>query len=567
MSRSKQQHHQQVKTPIQHPKEQRVDAPSQRHPPGNLLKTIITWYERNLLFFKTLALLGTAVVGYLVWKIPTGRWSILLTDTLVVLVTLAAVSALNGAISHWKTLLQQKDLLRRGLVDMGLSSFMLGILSLSLGILIHQSDKDNLLNATLAEVGGGISVSAVALLVLIPILYPKGKVSNRQEKQVASSIQDLSASELSGPALPPQPPVEQTPDNNGQTFSHSQQSLAKHQEDSERMASQQPTPPASPFVARGFLFYDDPLYSLPSAKRILNFSGGTGSVRFFLKAKGEEPSIKSEDTGAISKDGRHLALCDGLAGSNLSRSWAASLAQYWVENPLLDTGEKRLDEWLKQPKETWKTWVRETWLSTINARNSALSEAPLPADYADEVIHGGSASTFLGIELWTHDADEGLYWESWAIGDSCLYAFHWESALQQWQCTSQFPCESREDFTNKPGFISSRNTSARKPRPHLRKSSTNNRSYPGDIIIMATDALALWLCMQIEEQRPEWQELLSLQEEDQFDEWVRHQRASGELKNDDTSLILIALQDQSSWIEGPTEGKRSSDRDVKHDHF
>jgi hypothetical protein len=65
-----------------------------------------------------------------------------------------------------------------------------------------------------------------------------------------------------------------------------------------------------------------------------------------------------------------------------------------------------------------------------------------------------------------------------------------------------------------------------------------------DIFYLATDAMALWLLTQVEDGEPPWGVLRDLDTEDQafaFDEWITDLRATGEVKNDDMTLVRVDL--------------------------
>jgi len=65
----------------------------------------------------------------------------------------------------------------------------------------------------------------------------------------------------------------------------------------------------------------------------------------------------------------------------------------------------------------------------------------------------------------------------------------------------------------------------------------------GDVLLMATDALAKWLLTQLEQQRTEWNMLLSLNDPRRFADFVEKQRLRNQMKivDDDTTLVVIPL--------------------------
>ena len=69
---------------------------------------------------------------------------------------------------------------------------------------------------------------------------------------------------------------------------------------------------------------------------------------------------------------------------------------------------------------------------------------------------------------------------------------------------------------------------------------------PGDIFLMATDALAQWLLTQFEQpdqRQTLWRGLLTMQDHHQFVQFVEQQRyqTKGGMVDDDTTLVIIPI--------------------------
>jgi hypothetical protein len=135
----------------------------------------------------------------------------------------------------------------------------------------------------------------------------------------------------------------------------------------------------------------------------------------------------------------------------------------------------------------------------------------------------GAYATLLVLRI-----DEGG-WKALAIGDTNLFQVH-EGHL----CRA-FPIEQVALFDEAPSLVSSLASKGMGDRPvHLAEGSLA----PGDVLILATDALARYLMEQ-----GAWTWAISLLEdpspEASFLDVVQKGRATRQLKDDDTTLALL----------------------------
>jgi len=104
-----------------------------------------------------------------------------------------------------------------------------------------------------------------------------------------------------------------------------------------------------------------------------------------------------------------------------------------------------------------------------------------------------------------------------------------------------FPLDTSDKFGKTPALLCSRG--------HLAStaSAVNIRGVgqPGDIFVLATDAISQWCLAEHEARRAPWEKigelLLSGAEEREFEAWVTGLRASNQIENDDVAVIAIAL--------------------------
>ncbi len=272
------------------------------------------------------------------------------------------------------------------------------------------------------------------------------------------------------------------------------------------------------------LFETDPLYSMPRPRR----------ARFFSVVKGNDIPVASDDACVISDDETYFALCDGASGSSLPRPWATLLGQQWLKQPFQEIDEATLSFWLQEPRESWHRWVQETWKRTIDERNLLTGDKPMSAEVFRRTLQTGASATFLGLIL----NRENLTWYAVAIGDTCLFLFRRDRS-GGWRPRLSFPLENSARFSDRPPLLPSNGNNVAALAPYFRSIKGDCR--PGDVLMMATDALAQWLLSQLEQQQPDWSILPSLTDPRRFAELVDKERQSSHMVDDDTTLVVIPI--------------------------
>ncbi len=274
------------------------------------------------------------------------------------------------------------------------------------------------------------------------------------------------------------------------------------------------------------LFEADPLYAMPHPR----------FVRFFSAVKGNDSPIANDDACAITANETRLALCDGASASSLPRPWAALLAQQWIKEPLYYVDINTLSQWLAEPRQHWITWVQEVWKPTLDQRNELTGGRPLSSEVVQRTLQTGAAATFLGLAL----HPQNRTWQATAIGDTCLFFFRRDKTTAEWKLKASIPLDASAGFSDRPPLLSSKpDSNLAAILPHVRCVEGNFRR--GDMIVMATDALAQWLLSQLEQGQSDWLTLLSVQDEQTFAHFVDTQRQNNQMADDDTTLVVIPL--------------------------
>jgi len=231
----------------------------------------------------------------------------------------------------------------------------------------------------------------------------------------------------------------------------------------------------------------------------------------------EQESIRSQ--GAFV-----CAVADGATQTSFSRAWARLLVAAVAES----YAPERL------PSLTAAAQTR------LQAHIATLA---LPW-HAEEKVRQGAFASLLWLNLQPASGMRASratgVWQALAIGDSCL--FH----IRKKKLRAHYPPLSASGFNNHPVLLSSnheRNQGFWRSGSEL---CSAGDWAAGDDFLLMTDALAAWLVLANEKSTLTshltglYANLISA---DRFSRWLQGLRAAGQIKNDDTTVIWIHIDD------------------------
>jgi hypothetical protein len=230
------------------------------------------------------------------------------------------------------------------------------------------------------------------------------------------------------------------------------------------------------------------------------------------------PAAASERTSAQSI--MCAAIADGASEGLLSDLWARCVAGAAIRQDFDHWNWERL--W-SDASGRWNRFQRRKL-----ADGRALTG--LPAWMEEPALAPGAFTTLAAISI----AASGL-WRAFAIGDSCL--FH----VQGGRVAAVWPYASSAQFSNQPYLLGSEKAANELLAAHA--VSTAGTCQSGDLLVLATDAVAAWLLREMESGREISQTLQDLGTKDGagFTSLVQAARARGEMRNDDSTLLKIQL--------------------------
>lgn len=254
-----------------------------------------------------------------------------------------------------------------------------------------------------------------------------------------------------------------------------------------------------------------------------------GDIKAFCCPKSGNSAEEYEDAWAHRRAsipaGVRVAVADGATESSFAKLWAVLLAESYVRSELAGA------EFFERLEPARRLWRRR------------LAGRPLPW-FATEKAAQGAFAAFLGVQI---DAQQNR-WKALAVGDCCLMQI--DNVGKRMRVVKAFPLQKSSQFTMSPYLIGSRsNGDLRDERIQISKGSLRD----GDMLLLATDALAAWLLKQHEAGRPLWNWIYrKLGTPESFAAMVAYGRKNG-LRNDDFTLVRIIHHD--SQHDSPVEAK------------
>ena len=250
------------------------------------------------------------------------------------------------------------------------------------------------------------------------------------------------------------------------------------------------------------------------------------TARKFITPKKGETAADCQDAAEQNEAIGRYAVADGATLSFFPKQWAKLLVERFCypDELSLSLEEENWKEWVEPIQQEWLKWVSETVRDTktyiLVDRLSKLEPA---------------LSTFIGLEFNTDKRE----WKALILGDSCL--FH-----QSGSGFRSHLLEKLEDFQYRPkSFASFQKDNPIGGNPDV----ITGKALPGDLFILATDALAKWIVQHKEAGKGKLEEILDqlkqIETNEQFEQFVGLARDQEDIRliNDDVTLMLISVEE------------------------
>lgn len=232
-----------------------------------------------------------------------------------------------------------------------------------------------------------------------------------------------------------------------------------------------------------------------------------------------------EDAYAFDEVAGRAAVADGASDAFEAGAWARLLVSTYIHSPPQAEPDAFL-RWLNGPTRAW---------------SATLDWGGLPW-YAEQKANDvGGLATFLGFHLdrYNEVSDmQMLRWSALAVGDACLLHVRKHDVLMR------FPVEHANAFGVTPPLLSSRLHHAKRLLDEGGLRSYGGTCRPGDLFLLATDAMAEWLygLADLDDLKLGWECVSSLIEKD-FEILIEELRKQAVIRNDDVTLLVVRVAD------------------------
>jgi hypothetical protein len=230
------------------------------------------------------------------------------------------------------------------------------------------------------------------------------------------------------------------------------------------------------------------------------------------------PSLKAPQQFKGEK--ARFAVADGATEASFSRQWAVQLVRGFVHEHI---GVRITAEDLKPLQQKWERTVRRR---------------PLPW-YAEEKVEKGAFSSLLGLEIACGQGKPGLAlsWRAVAVGDSCLFQVERKTIVLAW------PLKASSDFGNSPSLLCSKPAKNGTDLAEANVQNAEGSCGQDTAFYLMTDALSCWFLREHERGGEPWRVVADLGTDggERFCDLVTRLRSSGEMKNDDVTLVRVEV--------------------------
>lgn len=270
---------------------------------------------------------------------------------------------------------------------------------------------------------------------------------------------------------------------------------------------------APPSVEKHIASLDPALFD-PTSVEIKTNSQGKSRVYSIRIAKHGNTIDECEDAVAVDPRRGVLAVADGASSSFGAVTWADTLAKQFVQTPPKPLSVGSFSEWLGRARRATPEPVRgesddpNGWWSEQGARQGAFSTVVGAAIMSD----GGSrVATVM------------------CLGDSCAFVLTGPSGDRA--VRRSLPYEDAEQFGSHPSLLGSM-----ADRQHNEPTWTTIPTAPGDLLVLASDAVSEWLLGD-----PRRFQLFDGNEPDEIANRLIAERTDGKMVNDDLTVAVLEL--------------------------
>ena len=239
----------------------------------------------------------------------------------------------------------------------------------------------------------------------------------------------------------------------------------------------------------------------------------------FSLQKRSESEETNQDAIAISPDERVFAIADGVSQSPFSQIWSKKVVNKFIKKPLdiSDLNEQKIKDWLADIRKEWRTEIDQGKASEL---------------ILDLAKKEGGATTFLGMIIQKKKKKRQKL-QLFGIGDTNMFLVKKNEITGKLDVVG-WPVTSVESFTDRTNALFSLDNTSQ-GIPELKEFNVKR----GDIVILATDALAKWILEYYNLGQRPWSKILK--NKNDIANFIDKLRYTNKIDDDDTTCIIIRI--------------------------
>ena len=227
----------------------------------------------------------------------------------------------------------------------------------------------------------------------------------------------------------------------------------------------------------------------------------------------------NQDAIAISPDERVFAIADGVSQAPFSQIWSKKVVNKFIKKPLdiSDLNEQKIKDWLADIRKEWRTEIDQGKASEL---------------ILDLAKKEGGATTFLGMIIQKKKKKRQKL-QLFGIGDTNMFLVK-KNEITRKSDVVGWPVTSVESFTDRTNALFSLDNTLQ-GIPELKEFNVKR----GDIVILATDALAKWILKSANLGQRPWSKILK--NKNDIANFIDKLRYTNKIDDDDTTCIIIRI--------------------------
>ncbi|MGI9060325.1 MAG: hypothetical protein ACR2H5_17310 [Ktedonobacteraceae bacterium] len=265
----------------------------------------------------------------------------------------------------------------------------------------------------------------------------------------------------------------------------------------------------------------------------------TANERCFMLAKEGKPLIECQDSYAMHAAHRCYAVADGVAGSFVPGPWARIIARGFVERNGKFANKEDFQAWLVDCGQQWQSWIENRWVPTMHAQHERNGD--WQSNWRDG-LQQGAQTTLIGCSLVSNTEQHDLPTSAtiFAVGNSEFFLFS-PNHSGGYEIAETFPFSDPNEFSTRPDTLVTVQRTDLLERAWVRRKTTYINVFSGDLIVLATGALAKWLLLRVYQNSDKWLPLLSSNSAAEFEQRIREELRNGLLEDDDLTMLVIPI--------------------------